>query len=81
MQNLSVLIVQEVDCYDGEKNILFACDSVKKARELIKEYYGEYKTIKSEDVRDSSLEFIKKIKLPDGQTFRVYATWYRINEL
>lgn len=80
MKNLSVLIVQEVDS-DGDYSILFACDSVNKARELIKKYYGEYETIFSEDVRDSSLEFIKKIKLPDGQTFRVSAIWYRINEL
>ena len=53
----TVLVIHEKDLDDEDKIVVGVADSIENAEKVIKEYYGEFKEISYNDIRDSNLEF------------------------
>ncbi len=52
-----VLVIHEKDLNDKEQIVIGVADSVKNAEKMINEYYGEYKEISYQDIRNYNLEY------------------------
>jgi len=61
MDSKTVYVIQRKD-EDGELSIIGCSFSSEKAKEMIKEYYGEYDVLLFRDIRDSGIEWQMKIE-------------------
>ena len=57
-----VYVIHEKDCKYKEEDVLGVVSDINNVDNLLKDYYGKYETIKFIDVRDSTIEYVKKIK-------------------
>ena len=68
-----VYVIHEKDCKYKEEDVLGVVSDINNVDNLLKDYYGKYETIKTinfRDVRDSTIEYIKTIKV-DGNEYKI----------
>lgn len=58
-----VYVIHEIDLEDKEHLVSGVASSLEDANRLLNEYYGKFEVISHEDVRDSNIEWVKKIKV------------------
>lgn len=78
---MNLIVIYERDEQDGEEEVIGVADSVDNAKEMMKEYYGEYKVIEEWDIRDSGIEYSYKISVDfskhgDTDDYRYFVTLY-----
>lgn len=76
MKNL-VYVIHEIDLDDNERIVVGVADSLVNVDKVVDEYYGKYKVVHYEDIRDSNLEWVKKIEtdgIMEGEIYR-YKIW------
>lgn len=76
MKNL-VYVIHEIDLDDNERIVVGVADSLANVDKVVDEYYGKYKVVNYEDIRDSNLEWIKIIEtdgIMEGEIYR-YKIW------
>jgi hypothetical protein len=80
---MELLIVHEKDLQDKEEDVIGVVDSIENAESIIKQYYGEFTEISKKDIRDSTLEYSKvlKVKSFDDSFYEVEITlqWFTLN--
>ena len=71
-----VYVIHEEDLHDGSKGVIGLADSVRMVNTLIDEYYGLHDIVSFNDIRDSSIEFVKiiQITLEHAVTYQVKIT-------
>ena len=65
-----VYVIHEKDLKYQEEDVLGVVSDIKNVDNLLKDYYGKYETINFIDVRDSTIEYFKKIKV-DGNEYKI----------
>jgi hypothetical protein len=82
---MEVIIIQEEDLQDFETSILGVATSVENADKIISDYYGEFKELSKEDIRDSGIEYSKILEVIgcNGIPFKVkiLLQWFTLNEI
>lgn len=63
IQPMIVYTITEEDFNLGTFAVIGVCDSIEKANEKINRYYGQFKELEHEEIRDSGLEFKKKLRV------------------
>lgn len=84
VRNRRVLVIHEY-VKEYEKSIVIGvADSIEKAHDLIKEYYGNFTVIEYKDIRDSDLEYQKTIEVTstNNKKYQVIITleWFKLNK-
>jgi len=78
-----ILVIHETDLDDKEQIVMGVADSIENAELLIKEYYGEYKEISYNDIRDSNLEYSKVLEVKDAfdkpYKVEICLEWFELN--
>ena len=78
-----LLVIHEKDLNDKEQIVIGVADSVENAEKIINEYYGEYKEISYNDIRDSNLEYSKVLEVKGAfeEPYRVeiWLEWFQLN--
>ncbi len=78
-----LLVIHEKDLDDKEQIVVGVADSVENAEKIINEYYGEYKEINYNDIRDSNLEYSKVLEVKGAfeEPYRVeiWLEWFQLN--
>lgn len=78
-----LLVIHEKDLDDKEQIVVGVADSVENAEKIVNEYYGEYKEISYNDIRDSNLEYSKVLEVKGAfeEPYRVeiWLEWFRLN--
>ena len=65
-----VYVIHEKDCKYKEESILGVVSDINNVDNLLDDYYGKYETINFRDVRDSTIEYVKTIKV-DGNKYEI----------
>ena len=65
-----VYVIHEKDLKYQEEDILGVVSDINNVDYLLKDYYGKYETINFIDIRDSNIEYVKKIKV-DGNEYEI----------
>ena len=65
-----VYVIHEKDWKYKEEDVLGVVSDINNVDNLLKDYYGKYETISFRDVRDSNIEYVKKIKV-DGNEYEI----------
>ena len=65
-----VYVIHEKDWKYKEESILGVVSDINNVDNLLDDYYGKYETISFRDVRDGTIEYIKKIKV-DGNEYEI----------
>ena len=80
---MELLIIHEKDLEDGEGSVIGVADSVVNAERIIKEYYGDFTELSKREIRDSTLEYSKELRVEsfDGSYYNVVITlqWFTLN--
>lgn len=78
-----LLVIHEKDLDNKEQIVVGVADSVKNAEKLINEYYGEYKEINYNDIRDSNLEYSKVLEVKgafeEPYQVEIWLEWFQLN--
>lgn len=78
-----LLVIHERDLDTKKQMVVGLADSVENAEKIINEYYGEYKEISYNDIRDSNLEYLKVLEVKDAfeGTYKVeiWLEWFDLN--
>ena len=81
---MRVLVIHEIDHKDDMRAVIGVADCVVQAEKLIGDHYIEYEVLSYDDIRDSNLEWLKRlrIKWPDGfkHEVTVWLEWFELNE-
>lgn len=82
---MNLFIIHEIDFSTDEKDVIGVCDSVENAESLIRRYYGEYREIHFKYIRDSTLEYTKRLEVKDWQgsiyVVEITLQWFTLNEI
>lgn len=82
---MKLLAVEELELKDRERHLIAITDSIFKAEELIKEYYGDYEEISKNDIREGPYEYTKTLNVRDHEnciyTIEISLTWFHLNKL
>lgn len=82
---MEVLVIHEIDLDDNEKTVVGVAESVQQAEAITKDYYGEFKPVSYQDIRDSSIEYIKVLEVKDhtGKPYQVEICleWFTLNQV
>lgn len=81
---MEIYIITQIDSDDSEQTIIGVADSVEKANEMINEYYGDFKEITYDDVRDSGIEYAKTIEVinaDDPYKVGIILETFNLNEI
>ena len=62
-----VYVIHEKDYKYKEESVLGVVSDINNVDNLLKYYYYKYETINFRDVRDSTIEYVKTIKVDDNQ--------------
>ena len=65
-----VYVIHEKDCKYKEEDVLGVVSDINNVDNLLKDYYGKYKTINFRDIRDGTIEYVKTIKV-DGNEYEI----------
>ena len=65
-----VFVIHEKDLKYQEEDVLGVVSDINNVDNLLKDYYGKYETINFRDIRDSTIEYVKTIKV-DGLKFEI----------
>ena len=65
-----VYVIHEKDLKYQEEDVLGVVSDINNVDNLLKDYYGKYETINFIDIRDSNIEYVKKIKV-DGNEYEI----------
>ncbi len=81
---MNLIVIHELDLSDKDHCVIGVADSVKNAELIISKYYGEFKEISFQDIRDSNLEYSKVIELNDisknaKYRVKIYLEWFELN--
>jgi hypothetical protein len=80
-----VFVIHEKDLDDHEQIVIGVADSVENAERIIREYYGDYKQLSYRDIRDSDIEYSKRLEVKDHldkpHIVEVYLQWFTVNEI
>jgi len=80
-----VLVINEKDLKDHEQIVICVADSVENAEKIINEYYGDFKEISYNGIRDSCLEYQKVIEVLDHENnpyrIEIWLEWFEINNI
>lgn len=78
-----LLVIHEKDLDDKEQIVVGVADSVENAEKIINEYYGEYKEISYNDIRDSNLEYSKVLEVKgafeEPCRVEIWLEWFELN--
>lgn len=78
-----LLVIHEKDLDDKEQIVVGVADSVENAEKIINEYYGEYKEISYNDIRDSNLEYSKVLEVKgafeEPYRVKIWLEWFQLN--
>ena len=81
----TVLVIHEKDLDDEDKIVVGVADSIENAEKVIKEYYGEFKEISYNDIRDSNLEYSKVLELKGAfekpYQVEIWLEWFELNNI
>ena len=80
---MKLIVIHEKDLDDKEQIVVGVAGSIGNAELLIKEYYGEYKEISYNDIRDSNLEYSKVLEVNDAfnepYKVEICLEWFELN--
>jgi hypothetical protein len=80
-----VLVIHEIDKEDDKRIVVGVADSAMKAKDMILKYYGEFKELKFDDIRESNLEFAYTLEVLDHTKkpyiVYVWTEWFSINDI
>lgn len=80
-----VIVIHETDMATMDEDVIGVANSIERAEGLIKEYYGKYKEIRYDDIREGMFEYSKVLEVLDrtNTTYYVKITleWFEINQL
>jgi hypothetical protein len=80
-----VLVIHEKDFEDFEQIVIGVADSVESAERMIREYYGDYKELSYRDIRDSDIEYSKRLEVKDHldkpYMVEIHLQWFSVNEI
>ena len=65
-----VYVIHEKDWKYKEESILGVVSDINNVDNFLKDYYGKYETISFRDIRDSTIEYVKTIKV-DGNEYEI----------
>ena len=65
-----VYVIHEKDCKYKEEDVLGVVSDINNVDNLLDDYYGKYETINFRDIRDSTIEYVKTIKV-DGNEYEI----------
>ena len=65
-----VYVIHEKDWKYKEESILGVVSDINNVDNFLKDYYGKYETINFRDIRDSTIEYVKTIKV-DGNEYEI----------
>ena len=65
-----VFVIHEKDLKYQEEDVLGVVSDIKNVDNLLDDYYGKYETINFRDIRDSTIEYVKTIKV-DGNEYEI----------
>lgn len=78
-----LLVIHEKDLDDKEQIVVGVADSVENAEKIINEYYGEYKEISCNHIRNYNLEYSKVLEVKNifEEPYRVeiWLEWFQLN--
>ena len=81
----SVIVIHEKDHEDNSRNVIGVASTVENAQKIIDTYYGDYKELQFIDIRDSNLEWSKRLEVIGAykKTYEVTVTleWFELNGL
>ena len=84
---MKVIVIIEIDRTYNEETVIGVADSIENAEKLISEYYGDYTEVSRNDIKNSSIEYIKVIDVDvveDGisiqNTYSLVLEWFTLNE-
>lgn len=84
---MTIYTILEKDLSDGNQSVIGVADSLENVDKIVSEYYGEHKVHSFNDIRDSSLEWIKFIKVDHGikndpdPNYKVIVQSFQLNKL
>ena len=64
-----------------DADVIGVAETIEIAKEMIKQYYGEYKIISFRDVRDSGIEFDMCIQPKDEFEYNVTVMDFNLNQI
>jgi len=82
-----LIVIHETDLSDNEQIVIGVASSVEKAEDLISKYYGEFKEVSFNDIRDSRLEYSKIIEVADSHSetekwnYKLLLEWFELDEI
>ena len=65
-----VYVIHEKELNYKEYDVIGVVSDLNNIDKLLLDYYGKYETINFMDVRDSNIEYVKKIKV-DGNEYEI----------
>ena len=75
-----VYVIHEKDCKYKEEDVLGVVSDINNVDNLLKDYYGKYETINLRDIRDSTIEYVKTIKV-DGLKFEITVQSFLLDKI
>lgn len=83
MKNIAV-IYELVNEFGGAE-VIGVVDTLEKAEEIIKEYYGEHKVLSHQNIREGNIEYSKLLEVKDHEQnlykVKIYLEWFTLNSL
>mgnify|MGYP003649989334 FL=1 len=83
--NNTVYVLKEYDLDFKEWDLIGVCSTLEDCANMIYEYFGEYQVLQEWDIRDSGLEYKKKLlvnvlcKLPEETM--IHCEYYTLNTI
>lgn len=79
------LVIYQKDLNKENTTVIGIADTVTIAESMINEHFGSYKVISHRDIRDSSLEYSKvlKVEAHNGTSYlvEIWLEWFTVNSL
>lgn len=76
---MNVVVAEAFDA-DDKSVIVGVAESVGRAKDLVDEYFGDYKLISIQDVRDSGIEYIYTIETKK-ERYKIVLRHFTLNKL
>lgn len=79
-----VYVIHEEDLEDGEHSVIGVASSLEKVKPMINGYYGEFKILSTNDIREGNLEY-SQVLLVEGYKdlyqVRITIEYFNLNQV
>ena len=75
-----VYVIHAKDCKYQEEDVLGVVSDINNVDNVLDDYYGKYETINFRDIRDSTIEYVKTIKV-DGNEYEIIIISFLLDKI